>query len=329
MRLIILLALSVCALVEAQTTINLGTEGRDVDFSAAPFTKPVKVGTVLPATCGVGELFFDTASPAGQNLFGCTAPNTWSLLGSYPGLPDPGANGLVLRAAPGVTTAMAEPSSPIVGTNDPQTLTNKSIDASEITGVLPAQALPPFSGDVSLAGTVATLATVNPNPGTYGDGTHTVQLTVDAKGRITAISQTNLLGSNGNSSIAAGPLANLSSSCNPGALYIATDQPAGQQLYTCSAPNIWTQNLSVGPSGALAVTNGSVDIVPSVVPTLPGTNIFTGLNTFPGIELQGGSEPACSLATRGLLWFENNGTAKDSLQICAFDGQNTSWATVF
>lgn len=39
---------------------------------------PLK-GTTAPATCTVGELFYDTDAPAGSNLYACTATNTWTL----------------------------------------------------------------------------------------------------------------------------------------------------------------------------------------------------------------------------------------------------------
>lgn len=64
------------------TTINLATQGRNVDFSAFPVTRPVSVGTSLPAMCQVGQLFFNSSATAGANLYGCTAPNVWTVLGS-------------------------------------------------------------------------------------------------------------------------------------------------------------------------------------------------------------------------------------------------------
>jgi hypothetical protein len=69
-------------LLPAQTSIDLRTQTKSVDFSSAAFTKPSKVGTVLPATCTLGETFFDSAAAAGQNLYGCTATNSWTLLGA-------------------------------------------------------------------------------------------------------------------------------------------------------------------------------------------------------------------------------------------------------
>ena len=70
------------SLLHAQTSIDLRTQAKSVDFSSAAFTKPSKVGTVLPATCSVGETFFNITAPAGHNLYGCTTTNSWTLLGT-------------------------------------------------------------------------------------------------------------------------------------------------------------------------------------------------------------------------------------------------------
>lgn len=72
-----------CVFGSAQTTsINLATQTRNADFSTFPFTRPVAVGTSLPATCQVGQLFFNTTVAPGSNLYGCTAPNVWTTLTS-------------------------------------------------------------------------------------------------------------------------------------------------------------------------------------------------------------------------------------------------------
>lgn len=62
----------------AQTSISLRSQSRDVDFSAASETKPFRTGTVLPASCGSGSVFFKTNAVPGQNIYLCTATNTWS-----------------------------------------------------------------------------------------------------------------------------------------------------------------------------------------------------------------------------------------------------------
>jgi hypothetical protein len=136
--------------VSGQTLVNLGTQGKNVDFTNAPYTRPLKTGTSLPASCTTGDMYLNLAGPVGKNLYACTATNTWTLESSPAGLADPGANGVVVRTAQNVTTAVAAPSGTIVGTSDTQTLTNKSIDASEVnTGVFSPARMPAFSGDIS------------------------------------------------------------------------------------------------------------------------------------------------------------------------------------
>jgi hypothetical protein len=41
-------------------------------------TAPDQAGTTLPATCTTGDQFFNTSTAAGQNLYFCTASNTWT-----------------------------------------------------------------------------------------------------------------------------------------------------------------------------------------------------------------------------------------------------------
>jgi hypothetical protein len=65
--------------LQAQTQVDLRTQSKSVDFSTAPSTKPMQTGAVLPAVCSIGQQFFNTAAPAGQNLYGCPATNTWVL----------------------------------------------------------------------------------------------------------------------------------------------------------------------------------------------------------------------------------------------------------
>jgi hypothetical protein len=69
------------ALVFSQTRVDLGTQTKNIDFSAAAKTLPMKTGTVLPAQCQAGEMFFKTNAAAGNNLYGCVAANTWTKQG--------------------------------------------------------------------------------------------------------------------------------------------------------------------------------------------------------------------------------------------------------
>jgi len=73
-----------CVLIASaigQTRVDLRTQSKSVDFSAASSTKPSQTGTALPATCSVGQTFLNTAAPAGQNWYACTSVNTWALQG--------------------------------------------------------------------------------------------------------------------------------------------------------------------------------------------------------------------------------------------------------
>lgn len=72
-------AVLMAAALFAQTQVDLRTQGKSVDFSAVSSTRPVKTGTILPASCAVGELFFKSNAAAGQNLYACHAQNSWSL----------------------------------------------------------------------------------------------------------------------------------------------------------------------------------------------------------------------------------------------------------
>lgn len=59
--------------------IDLKSQSRNADFSAHAFIKPWVIGTTLPATCSVGDAFFDSDATAGQNVYACTATNVWTL----------------------------------------------------------------------------------------------------------------------------------------------------------------------------------------------------------------------------------------------------------
>jgi len=73
-------ALVFCIRVWGQSQVDLSTQSKDVDFSAAPETRPVKTGTVFPTTCRTGDIFFLTPAVPGANLYGCTATNAWTML---------------------------------------------------------------------------------------------------------------------------------------------------------------------------------------------------------------------------------------------------------
>ena len=65
-----------------QTQVDLGSQANSqakrIDFTGAAATLPAKMGSALPVVCQPGELFFKCNAPAGSNLYGCTAANTWT-----------------------------------------------------------------------------------------------------------------------------------------------------------------------------------------------------------------------------------------------------------
>jgi hypothetical protein len=72
-----------CALSAfAQTQIDLSTQTKNVNFSGAASTRPVKSGPTLPGSCNIGELFFLTSGQPGANVYGCAPANTWAAEGT-------------------------------------------------------------------------------------------------------------------------------------------------------------------------------------------------------------------------------------------------------
>lgn len=65
----------------------------------------ISQGTTLPARCSVGSFFYKTDAPAGQNIYGCTSTDVWTLQAGGGGLADPGGNGFLDRTALNVTAA--------------------------------------------------------------------------------------------------------------------------------------------------------------------------------------------------------------------------------
>lgn len=81
MKNMLVMILCGAALASGQTQLDLQRQARNVDFSQASFTRPSRTSTVLPATCSIGETLFLTTAVNGGNLYGCTATNTWAVLG--------------------------------------------------------------------------------------------------------------------------------------------------------------------------------------------------------------------------------------------------------
>jgi len=61
------------------TSVDLQVQGRNPDFANFSFTRPMTVGAALPASCQLGQFYFNSTASAGANLYACTASNVWTL----------------------------------------------------------------------------------------------------------------------------------------------------------------------------------------------------------------------------------------------------------
>lgn len=79
--LLLMLLVLACLIMTGQTQQGSTTAapGSTFDLSTAAVTKPAVGGTALPPTCPVTAVYFKTNATAGQNIYGCTAPNVWTL----------------------------------------------------------------------------------------------------------------------------------------------------------------------------------------------------------------------------------------------------------
>src|ERR1035441_6522088 len=64
-----------------QTLVDLRTQSKSVDFSAAGSTKPMQTGSSLPSRCAGCQFFLLTTAPAGSNVYACNPANTWAVEG--------------------------------------------------------------------------------------------------------------------------------------------------------------------------------------------------------------------------------------------------------
>jgi len=58
--------------------VDLGNQGKNVDFTKMPTTKPIRSGTSLSGNCTVGEFYLKTDDDGGAGLYLCSQAGIWS-----------------------------------------------------------------------------------------------------------------------------------------------------------------------------------------------------------------------------------------------------------
>jgi hypothetical protein len=122
--------------VNAQTHVNLRSQGQNVDFSQAVSTRPSKTGTALPAHCAVGEFYFKTDAAVGRNIYGCTAVDVWSLQTASGSLPDVTGNADQVLSNDGAQAGWRAVGGDVSGA--PQSLVVGRIQGRPVTATAPA-----------------------------------------------------------------------------------------------------------------------------------------------------------------------------------------------
>lgn len=245
----------VCAawgVLSAQTVINGGrTITGTWDASGAASTKPVRVGSEVPATCSAGELFFNSTATPGQNIYLCQPSNVWTQLSGVSA--NTAATNLGNTFAAGTT----------------QTFLGK-IDASGGTATLPVQVAGSLPGMCSVGQLFLNTAAT------------------DTSRMLFICSATNVWTQSGYQQ---GTSAQIPVTCTVGQLYFATNATAGQNLNLCTSSNMWTKvagggtgpagnagqlQKNGGASGFAAAVSGTDYVAPDDVSTLRLYDDFCG-----------------------------------------------------
>jgi len=193
-----------------------------------------------------------------------------------------------------------------------------ALNATQLTsGTVPAARMPALTGDITTStGDVATtLATVNSNVGTFGSATHYATVTVNAKGLITAASETVWPTFNQNTSGTAASLSGILATTlggtgvnNAGTLTNASNTTitGGGTLalggFTATVPATGTVALRNVANSFGVVTTTGVQLSGSNAPLYGTGNICIGNATSPFLMTVYGSTGLSMLSTGAFFW---------------------------
>jgi hypothetical protein len=273
-----------CALLSAQTTIDLGRQSRNVDFSTSSSTKTFKIGYSLPATCSLGETYLRLDGPAGQNFYACLSDNVWILQGG---------------------AAVSAP----------------AFDWSRVSTTQAQVSLGSFrfGNKVTNLSTTATL-TLSGTP-TGSLWIYAVQSGAVVIGHNLGAGNLALTGAGYNvNALASGfPVGSLplhQCAVTSGVLPVSCDD-LRTSLASLSVTAGNSGGLSVDCSSG---SNCVADIVPAVVPMTTSANSFTGLNSFSHMKLPAGTSAdplqCASSSDAGKIWIQTNAATGRQLYIC-------------
>lgn len=193
-----------------------------------------------------------------------------------------------------------------------------AVAATAGTDYLTSGTLPVASASIGAVKSVACSAGTHATGAFGGDGTPTCS--ADTGGAATI--------PNGTVSSA-----NASTGAGAGSLYYATDASGGSPFYyrpsTGASP---LQLLTLGASGALAITSGNVlDINTSVVPQVGNAQTWAGAQTFASLKLGPDALGAtCASGVKGALRYIDNATSgQDHVQACVYNGTAYAWVNIY